>query len=381
MDIETIRRISLARHLYQLAGTSLRSKNNLQLFAAVNLLQDAVESFLLAVGDHVGAKFPKRPDFDDYFSAINQQITPKELPFRAKLKRLNLIRVDSKHHGIQPARDECDRVALTVREFFEEVTTSLVGANFSTVSAIDLLDDGETKDLLVAAKSALESAELETTVIECRKALYLEVENRYDVSEFKNGKPTGLMAAFTYAPDYAQQPAYIQSNVKDPSEFIVRDHTRIDHDLMKDGIDTTSFWNVCRMTPEVYRRKDKSWLIKHDFAKLAAEVLSDKAEYVLNTTVDIVLGIHTARSAIRGSHYELFFVQLAREGVPIYEKADRTSKVVGITPAGMTQIDTPFRIAGLVDDGPYWFVHHFNEPPWLYGYVHNDDVAYERRDS
>lgn len=67
MDIETIRRIMLARHLFELGNTALRSSNDLYLFAAVNLLQDAVEAFLIAVADHVGAKIDHRTEFDKYF--------------------------------------------------------------------------------------------------------------------------------------------------------------------------------------------------------------------------------------------------------------------------------------------------------------------------
>lgn len=93
MDIETIRRIMLARHLFELGNTALRSSNDLILFAAVNLLQDAVEAFLIAVADHVGAKVDHRTEFDKYFVFINDRIKPRELPFKTKLFRLNLIRV------------------------------------------------------------------------------------------------------------------------------------------------------------------------------------------------------------------------------------------------------------------------------------------------
>lgn len=64
------------------------------------------------------------------------------------------MRVDAKHHGIQPARGECDRVAVSVREFFDEVSSSVLSVNFATVSAIDLLDEEEIKEALLQAKAA-----------------------------------------------------------------------------------------------------------------------------------------------------------------------------------------------------------------------------------
>lgn len=375
MDIETVRRLSLARHLYQLGKSSLSSPNDMYLFAAVNLLQDAVEAFLIAVGDYVKVEIDQNTKFDKYFVLINEKISPKELPFKSKLLRLNRIRVDSKHYGIQPARDECERVMVSVREFFDEVASSVLGVNFSTVSAIDLLDDGEMKDLLLEAKMAREVGDHETCVIACRKVLYVAVEHRYDVSKFKGGQPQGLLAAFSYAPYYARDPKYIQENVQDPTDYIVRDHSRIDQDLLKDGVDTTAFWNVWRLTPDVYRSEDKQWVVKHDFGKLDAATLADNAEYVFSAVVDMTLAIHATRKAVRSKQPGRYFVTLAREGVAIYEKADVGSKVTATTPIGMTQIDTDYRVLGLNGDGPYWHVHEFSKGGLLWGYIHNEDVA------
>ena len=375
MDIETVRRISLARHLYQLGKSSLESSNDMHLFAAVNLLQDAVEAFLIAVSDYVQAEIDQNTKFDKYFVLINDKISPKELPFKSKLLRLNRIRVDSKHYGIQPARDECDRVVVSVREFFDEVSSSVLGVNFSTVSAIDLLAAGEIKDLLLEAKTAHEAGDHETCVVVCRKVLYVAVEHRYDVSQFREAKPLGLLARINRAPYFARDPQYIQENVKDPTDYIVRDHSRIDQDLLKDGVDTTAFWNVWRLTPEVYRSEDKQWVIKHDFGKLDAATLADNAEYVFSTTVDMALAIDASRKAVRWKQHGRYYVKLAREGVPIYEKADVGSKVAATTPAGMTKIDTDYRVSGLMGDGPYWHVNEMAKDAWLLGYIYNDDVA------
>jgi hypothetical protein len=85
MDIEVIRRICLARYLYEVASASLRSSNDVHLFAGVNLLQDAVEAFLLAVGEQVAAAIDSNTKFDKYFTEINAKIEPKNLPFRLQL--------------------------------------------------------------------------------------------------------------------------------------------------------------------------------------------------------------------------------------------------------------------------------------------------------
>lgn len=374
MDVETIRRLILARHLYELGIASVRSANEMHLFSAVNLLQDAVEAFLIAVADHIGAAIDQNTKFDKYFVQIDSRIAPKELPFKSKLIRLNRIRVDSKHYGIQPARDECDRLAVAVREFFDEVSTSILGASFSTVSAIDLLSDGETKSVLLEAKQALEAGELEECAIGCRKALYFEIERHYDISAYKDGKPVGILRGFTNAPFYARSKQYIDENVSDLTDFIVYDHSSVNEKLLTQGADNTAFWNVWRLTPELYKTSDGKWVVKEDFAKLDRKVLSDKIDYIFSATLDVVLSIHRTSQATKWADHGRYYLDLTQEKVPIYKKADRTSDVTGHTPPGMTRIDTDYRIEGLNGDGPYWHISHFDKGMSLWGFIHNDFV-------
>ena len=376
MDIETIRRIMLARHLFELGNTALRSSNDLYLFAAVNLLQDAVEAFLIAVADHVGAKIDHRTEFDKYFVFINDRIKPRELPFKTKLFRLNLIRVSAKHHGIQPARDECDRVAVSVREFFDEVSSSLLGVSFATISAIDLLDEGEIKQLLLEAKAAREANDLLKCIIGCRKAIYLAFEKNYDITKFKDGEPKrGFFASYSDAPFYARNKEYIEKNVCDPTDFIVLDHAKMDQDLLTKGVDTTAFWNIWRLTPEVYRTGDGQWVVKHDFDKLDENLVADKADYIFSTTVDIFLAISTAQKSQRLlDHGGIHWANLTMEGVPVYRKADSKSEVLSTTPPGMTRIMTNYQVPGLDGNGPYWQVYHVEKDCWIHGYIYNDNV-------
>ena len=375
MDIETIRRLNLARHLYELGTASLRSANDIHLFSAVNLMQDAVEAFLIAVSDHVGAVIDSNTKFDRYFVLINERIAPKQLPFTTKLVRLNRVRVDSKHYGIQPSRDECERIAVSVREFFDEVCATILGASFSSVSAIDLLKEGETRMVLLDAKQALEVGELEECAINCRKALYLEIERSYDISAFKDGEPINFFRSFSEAPLFAKSKQYIDENVLDPTDFVVYDHASLNQRLLIQGVDNTSYWNVWRLTPEVCLTEDKKWVIKHDFAKLDPVVLKDKIEYIFSATLDVILSIHRKAQAAVWAQPGRYKAKLTQRGVTIYKKADKQSEIAGYTPADMSEIETDYRVDGLNGDGPYWHVCDVERgfPP-LWGFIHNDSV-------
>lgn len=301
-----------------------------------------------------------------------KKIKPKELPFKNKLLRLNRIRVDSKHHGIQPERDECQRLAISVREFFEEVSSSILDVNFATISAIDLLKEGETKEILLKAKNELENGDYPECSISCRKAIYLELEKGYDIFDFKEeeAKKPRALGPFSRAPFYARRKEYIEERVQEPTDYIVLDHSDLDQELLKYGVDNTAFWNIWRLTPEVYRTKDKEWVVKHDLAKLNTEFLINNIEYIFNATVDIVIAIYIKKEAFRSSLSRRYYIELKQGEVPVYEKADITSKVVFVTPKDLTRLDCDHYITGLRGDGPYWYI--LNLKPILYGFIHND---------
>ncbi len=374
MHIEIVRRIALARHLFELAEGSLRTKNDLHLFSAVNLAQDAVETFLVALADKLQVAFDQNTKFDRYFVLIDERIAPRELPFKSAMIRLNRLRVDSKHHGIQPARAECERLLASAREFLDEASQANLGAPFSTICAIDLLEEGDCKHFMMQAKDELEASNYEACVIACRQALYVEIENRYDISAYKDEEPHGLMARFTSAPYYARSMKYVAENVGDPTDYIVLDHAAVDRDLLISGVDPTDFWNVWRLTPEMFRNKAGKWYVKRDFGKLQGTDLKDIAEYVFNTTLDIALARATNRRSTRWKQSGKFYIDLKKPGLALYTKADRNSPVKVTLPDDLTRVDTDFTVEGLNDDGVYWHIAHLGNGGFYFGYIHEDDV-------
>ncbi len=250
----------------------------------------------------------------------------------------------------------------------------MLGVVFSSVSAIDLLEDGDSKITLMEAKAALDEGDHSSCSIACRKALFLEIEWQYDIAKFKDGQPMGMLEGHSDAPSYARNKEYVQKNVHDPTGFIVLDHSKLDGDLLSDGIDPTTFWNPWRLTPEVYQRADKQWVVKEDFDKLNTDLLASEIEYIFSTTVDVVLGLHTAKKAIKTRGYGRYYLSLRKEGVAIFEKADKTSKIIGITPPGLIQINTDYRVLGMLGDAMYWHASHFGKAHHIWGFIHSDDV-------
>ncbi|PKM78551.1 MAG: hypothetical protein CVU90_02095 [Firmicutes bacterium HGW-Firmicutes-15] len=376
LDKPILNRIILSRHLFMLAINSCKSKDDIYLYSAVNLLQDSVEVFLIAVANFVNANIRENTKFDQYFEEINKKISPKELPFRGRLLLLNKHRVNSKHYGIQPPRSECESLINVVNEFYDEVSSKVFGYNYDSLSLLDLLEESECKDHLALAKEALEEKNYVLTAFECRKAIYIEIESKYDISKFANANTEDLKLMFEKsickAPYYAKESNYIDKNVNEPTNYIVLDHSVLEQELIKYGIDLNMFWNVWRLTPDVFRFEGGRWAIKDEFDLLNEEKLMEVAPYIYASTVEIILAIQSYRKNAIQKNMVYSEITLAGEQIPVYKKADSKSKVLSIIPKEIKKVISTYCVDGLSDDNTYWYI--INNEPNIYGFISNDNL-------
>lgn len=188
----------MARYLFGLASENSRSERDVACFAAINLAQDSIEIFLLAAADYLNAQINPRTNFEQYLEIINQRISPKELPFRSSLIRINKIRSSSKHDAIRPDVEEIRSLVLVAREFFVEVCRIIFGVEFWTISLIDQLDEGETKNLLKEAENFFTKHEWINCLVRCRQAFFIQFEKAYDIKEFEDPEASkkGIMGPY-----------------------------------------------------------------------------------------------------------------------------------------------------------------------------------------
>ena len=373
-----ITKILLSRRLYQISLENLDSDNELSLSIGVILLQDSVEIFLLAIAEHIDADVGNNTNFNKYFDIINKKLHRKELPFRFRLNSLNKLRVNAKHYGLSPSKSETTGLIETVKEFFEEVSLQVFKKEFVAISLVDLINEGEAKDYLGSAENDFSNGDYVNVLINCRKAIYVEIESDYDISPYideSERKGFGLMLMGYKAPFYARNKKYIDENVKEPTDFIVYDHDRLDMDLLRSGMSRSDYWNVWRLTPPLYRKDKKSaWIVKEDFRKLDEEGIKDRAEYVLDSTINLILTKHVDLKRSKTPDYRKYYVNLKNDSASIYEKADNKSKVIGTVPSGCKKVFVDSKVAALNGDGLFWHVSHFEDALHLYGYIDNDDI-------
>ena len=123
-------------------------------YTCINLLQDALEIFLVAAAERVQAPISARTDFPQYLDLINAKLSPNELPFRARLLEINRVRINSKHHAIAANPTELAGYIRNAQDFFDQTCEQVFAKDFWAISLVDLLPDGQKKELLTEAERA-----------------------------------------------------------------------------------------------------------------------------------------------------------------------------------------------------------------------------------
>jgi len=378
----TITQLMVARHLFYIAKQNIEASQALRLFAGINLLHDAVEAALWAAATYknVGRD---RSEILQLYDDVSKSLIPQSLSFRPTVVQLNRVRVNSKHYGICPDRKETVRLLTSMTEFLRETARTVFDVNFWTVSLLDLLPESEQKQVLANAQQSFDQGDHLQTLIECRKVIYLAFESWYAIDKFRDpSKAGGGLGAFTKAPSYCRNLQWIREHVADPFDYIVLDHDGLDQELLTQGVNPATFWNICRGTPAVFRYDgSKEWLVKRELNKEASGDTEEHAAYILEQTIDIALRHEDYWRQVRSPGRGYFSVRLKRNGVNVYTKADRGSALSAVTREGLCEIGVTESTVGLNDEGPYWKVVHADTDPLgglYFGYVHNEDVDWSK---
>ncbi len=336
--------------------------------------------FFVASAEQLNIATSSQTRFHQYLDAIKDKIG-HEVPYRKKLLEINRVRIASKHDGILPDKKELQTYLEAARQFFDESTSEIFGVDFWSISLIDLLDtDREETTLLKQAESHFKKEEFYECLIRCRRAFYVVFEELYNIKKFEKDDPKDFFRSFgVNAPSYAQSADYIRERVSDPFGYIVRDHSKIDADLTKEGIDHTTFWNVWRLTPEVYRySKEDEWLTKEEPEKYEQGDLKGTAAYVLDATISMMLQLTINRSEWRTLGSSTTTLTLRPGVIRMFAKADRDSAVTQeFEVVEGTSVIGNHRTPGLNRDDNYWSITAFNRETKLFafGYVPEEDVV------
>jgi hypothetical protein len=318
------KRIVVARHLFHMASEQARANRGVSSFAAINLLQDASEVFLVAAAECLSIKVAERINFAELFDEVEQK-SPGSAAFRAGMMRANRMRVLSKHHAVQPDRSGVEETIALTRQFLTDTCDRILSRSFWSLSLLDEIEDREVRDLLEQAEVSFGAGDYVKALIRCRCAFYLVFEQRYDAGPFlRNDKGD---AAWNFL-DFSVPPE-CRDYILEPFDYIRLDYIRIERDLIADLIDPTVFRNVMSLTPAVYRYQSK-WLVRKDARTLDADSLPARASYALEHTAEMILRRQARLDAEKnGPSGDVGKLRLRDREAMIYRKATKHSEVIG----------------------------------------------------
>lgn len=342
------------------------------------LLQDAVEIFLIAICDHFQINIKDNIRFHEYFIEIEKHVK-EEMPLKSKMLLLNRQRNDFKHHALLPNYENCKHIPDEINMVFDEICTRYLKIGFDSINLIDILNDGEIKEILKQAQSNLDENKYRECQIECSKAFYLLFESAYDIKPFEVDReiPAIGLALFSKAPFFATNKKYIDKYVKEPSDYIVIDHQEINNALMREGLSITDWENIRRLTPRAYHHSPKNeWLIAEDFRRNLYN--RNNAEYCLRKIIEMILIKQRSSENIKYTERSgptLIYTKNKR--IKVFEKADIGSDIIYEYEEGGQMFHGDKQLQGF-DGNTYFMITEFieqvsDELP-VSGYISADDV-------
>src|SRR5262249_48618361 len=144
------------------------------------------------------------------------------------------------------------------------IVVAVTGKTLSDIYMADLLEEGETRDLLKAAEALIDSNEYFEALIAIRKALFIEFEADYSVYDWRDYEG-GAMEGLAWfgrggwkAPYWTRNSDWIQKNIQEPLDYIQIDFDRWRLDATEWGINTAELQSIRTLTPSVFRAKRDS---------------------------------------------------------------------------------------------------------------------------
>jgi len=327
----------------------------------------------------------EKASFDELIGYLNAELQGKKGSIKKiqELKALNKERVIVKHyaHLAEPA---------TVRNFFQDsifiindILKQVVGRQLDEIMLLDIIAEGETKKYLKESYTFIEKKEFYEAMVAIRKAIFIEIEQEYSVEGWKDyelGTNESLLKMLlanrggNKASYYAKNKKWIDENVRTPFEYIRLDRETIKLELLEIGANTEEYWNIWRLTPEVYRfRGTDEWAVTNK--SYSTSDLESNARYCYDAAVSIVWKkqMHRESAIYHNEHVCEKTKVKAKYKTAVYQKASKNSKVEKEIDAGTILCIEYVVSKGL--DGDTRFALVFSLPlnkDFTYGFIEFD---------
>jgi hypothetical protein len=304
MKDDVLHGLLTARTLFDTARTHCFVRDRHVASAGLIVVQDALELVLYSCLLEIGADEEKAIEtlsFDQLLGELRQR--GLRVVKSGTLKAMNKQRVLIKHHAqlAEPsAVQQYYQVSVLVAD---DLLKSVIGKPLQHVVIADAISNPELVDQVNDATAAINEQRYLDAMIATRKALYLAIESAYDTRRWAEhdgrsfASAIGILSGKAKAPYYTRNRQWVAQNVSKPTDYIRLDYDLVTTEMLQIGIDPEEFFNVRRLTPDVYRL-DSRWTIarepEHDPA-----ATEDNARYCLDVVVSIIRNQESRKDIIR----------------------------------------------------------------------------------
>jgi hypothetical protein len=332
MKSETLNALITARLLLDSAEDLCRSNDRNIASAGLIILQDALELVFYGSLVEIGASDEKgieKLSFDQLIGELRLQGHPVQRS--GTLKALNRERVNTKHYGQLAEPVTVQNYLGVAQASIAALLRSVIGRDLTEVHLNDLLEDGAEKPYIDAAVVAFVGERFSDCLVEIRKAIYVAIEEDYSIEKWRDyriGDATGLLGLMDRggykAPWRTRNAEWIETNVKDPTDYVQVDMDNMRLDLLDWGASTRDYNDVARLTPKVFRfAGTERWVIEwHEPATLESQHVP-LVRFCLDRSISLLI---KRQSYLSGKHIPrpaglrlVFGSVLQRQ--PVYHKA------------------------------------------------------------
>ena len=165
LDKSGFQRLALIKYYFIMASDYAKKDEPIH-GLAVLALHDSVELFLQVIAEAYGVT---KPDirFMEYWPLLKGSL---DLTQMSSMRNLNKARVNFKHHGIMPSKQQTEDFVANVATFFDDNSKLAFDINFEEIDLIDLVKNQSTKQLLKASRVHLVSGDLGIASEKCAMA-------------------------------------------------------------------------------------------------------------------------------------------------------------------------------------------------------------------
>lgn len=176
IDTELIKRIVFAKYLFWQGNDSLKKSSILSDGLAILNYQDSAEMFLRTIAELLHASVKESSSFEQIIQSIenvSESIDKYKIPYRISLNQLNKARVNFKHFGLLPIKEDVNKFSRDLELLYRELVFKYFKMSFDDFSLVDIIKNYRIKNHLKEAEKFLNTNNFGDSIISSSKAFKL----------------------------------------------------------------------------------------------------------------------------------------------------------------------------------------------------------------